>query len=81
VPSLPVPDAIWAPIVKLVINHLLQGVVKESERRARTADPRDRTPPPAPSPRSRLRSAGHPGLGFGEPSLERLGAPAVDLRN
>jgi hypothetical protein len=33
VPSNPVPDGVWSPIVRLVINHLLRGVVTEAERR------------------------------------------------
>ena len=37
VPRSPVPDAVWSPVVRLVINHLLQGVVKEAERRAHAA--------------------------------------------
>lgn len=35
-PRIPVPDAVWAAIVKPVINQLLKGVVKESTRKART---------------------------------------------
>jgi hypothetical protein len=35
VPRIPVPDAVWSAIVRLVINHLLKGVVEEAERRAR----------------------------------------------
>jgi uncharacterized protein YndB with AHSA1/START domain len=34
-PSIPVPAAVWAAAVRPVINLLLRGVVKESERRAR----------------------------------------------
>jgi len=34
-PRIPVPDAVWVAVVKPVINQLLKGVVKESERRAR----------------------------------------------
>ena len=34
-PSIPVPAAVWAAAVRPVINMLLRGVVKESERRAR----------------------------------------------
>ncbi len=33
-PKLPLPDGIWAALVRPVINQLLKGVVKESERRA-----------------------------------------------
>ena len=36
-PKLPVPDGVWAALVKPVINQLLKGVVNESERRARAA--------------------------------------------
>jgi hypothetical protein len=32
---IPVPDAVWSALVQLAINHLLKGVVKEAERRAR----------------------------------------------
>jgi uncharacterized protein YndB with AHSA1/START domain len=34
IPSIPVPDAAWSAVVRLVINHLLHGIVKESERQA-----------------------------------------------
>jgi uncharacterized protein YndB with AHSA1/START domain len=34
-PSIPLPGAVWAAALKPVINMLLRGVVKESERRAR----------------------------------------------
>ncbi len=34
-PSIPVPGAVWAAAMRPVINMLLRGVVKESERRAR----------------------------------------------
>lgn len=33
-PKLPLPDSIWAALVRPVINQLLKDVVKESERRA-----------------------------------------------
>jgi hypothetical protein len=35
IPKLPVPAAAWVAIVRPVIKHLLNGVVKEAERRAR----------------------------------------------
>lgn len=44
VPSIPVPDAVWSVVVKVVINQLLRGVVKEAERRTRAAAPLDRAP-------------------------------------
>ena len=34
-PSIPIPDGLWAALVKPVINQLLKGVIKESERKAR----------------------------------------------
>ena len=34
-PKLPMPAAVWSAIVRPGISHLLRGVVKESERRAR----------------------------------------------
>jgi Polyketide cyclase / dehydrase and lipid transport len=34
-PSIPVPAAVWAAALRPVINLLLRGVVRESERRAR----------------------------------------------
>jgi uncharacterized protein YndB with AHSA1/START domain len=34
-PKIPVPDGVWVAAVKPVINQLLKGVVKESERKAR----------------------------------------------
>lgn len=46
VPSIPIPDAVWGATVRPVINHLLQGVVKEAERR-----------PVAPEVRSGLRGS------------------------
>ncbi len=33
-PKLPLPDGVWAALVRPVINQLLKGIVKESERRA-----------------------------------------------
>ena len=36
-PRIPMPDAVWVAAVKPVINQLLKGVVKESERKARAA--------------------------------------------
>jgi Polyketide cyclase / dehydrase and lipid transport len=36
VPKAPVPDAVWSPIIRQVINYLLKSVVKESERRSAT---------------------------------------------
>ena len=36
-PSIPVPAAVWAALVRPVIGTLLRGVAKESERRARAA--------------------------------------------
>jgi uncharacterized protein YndB with AHSA1/START domain len=35
VPSIPVPATVWSGIIRQVINQLLRGIVKESERRAR----------------------------------------------
>jgi Polyketide cyclase / dehydrase and lipid transport len=35
IPSVPMPDAVWSAVVRLAINHLLKGVVKEAERQAR----------------------------------------------
>jgi hypothetical protein len=34
VPKVPMPDAMWAAAMRPVINTLLRGIVKESERRA-----------------------------------------------
>jgi hypothetical protein len=34
-PNIPVPAPVWVAVVKPVINQLLKGVVKESERKAR----------------------------------------------
>jgi hypothetical protein len=34
-PRIPVPDAVWVAALKPVINQLLKGVVRESERKAR----------------------------------------------
>jgi hypothetical protein len=34
IPSIPVPDAVWAAVMRLMIKHLLIGVVKEAERQA-----------------------------------------------
>jgi hypothetical protein len=34
IPTLPVPAAVWSALVRPVISQLLNGVVKESERRA-----------------------------------------------
>ena len=34
-PSIPVPDGAWVAIIRLVITQLLNGIAKESERRAR----------------------------------------------
>lgn len=35
-PRIPVPDAVWVAALKPVINQLLKGVIKESERKARS---------------------------------------------
>jgi hypothetical protein len=34
IPSIPVPDAFWSAGMRLVIKHLLHGVVKEAEHQA-----------------------------------------------
>lgn len=36
-PSIPVPGAVWAALLRPIIGQLLRGVVRESERRARAA--------------------------------------------
>lgn len=38
-PSIPVPGAVWAAVLRPVIGQLLSGVVTESERRARAGAP------------------------------------------